>query len=108
MVTRRLVKTKVSNKTESSQAFTSEQTTLAIKKSSKAVGPDGISNLHLNDLGPSATDYLTALFNLSLKTSQIPQIWKSSIIIPLLKPGKEANNLRRPATSKDSGHPVDI
>ena len=36
--------------------------------------------------------YLTSIFNLSLSTSQIPSIWKQSIIIPLLKPGTVSHN----------------
>ena len=70
--------------------ITPGQTTDAIKatKASKAIGPDGISNLHLKHLGTNGINYLTSLYNLSLTTSQIPQIWKQSVIIPLLKPKK--------------------
>ena len=80
-------------------SFTSEQTKEAIKscKASKAAGPDDISNLHLKHLGPMGIDYLTKIFNLSVATSIIPDIWKSSIIIPLLKPNKdpqESNSYR--------------
>ena len=72
---------------------TTDQVIKAIKKAknSKATGPDGISMIHMKHLGPKAIQLLTDTFNLSLKKSQIPAIWKSSIIIPLLKPGKPAN-----------------
>ena len=71
--------------------FTAEETTKAIKqsKSSKALGPDHISNLHLKHLGPAGIQYLTHIYNLSMSTSQLPSIWKTSIIIPLPKPGKD-------------------
>ena len=73
--------------------FSETQTKDAIKsaKSSKAIGPDGISNLHLKHLGPAGIAYLTKIYNLSTSTSQIPQIWKKSIIIPLHKPTKDAD-----------------
>ena len=38
-----------------------------------------------------AIDYITALFNLSVTTCQIPAIWKSSLIFPILKPGKDTS-----------------
>ena len=59
-------------------------------ESSKALGPDKISNLHLKHLGPAGLKYLTEIFNISVATSTIPTIWKCSVIIPLLKPEKEA------------------
>ena len=38
---------------------------------SKAIGPDGLSNLHLKHVCPSGLTYLTHIFNLSTKHSQI-------------------------------------
>lgn len=99
---RTITKRLKANKSASHLQFSAEQTTAAIKKSkaSKAIGPDGISNLHLKHLGPAATQYLTDIFNLSIKTSQIPTIWKCSIILPLLKPGKDSaeSNSYRPVS----------
>ena len=40
-----------------------------------------------------ALGFLTNIFHLSLKHSQFPSIWKSSLIIPLLKAGKPAEDL---------------
>ena len=83
-------------------SFTPEQTAQAIRgsKASKAFGPDNLTMIHLKHYGPAATAYLTALFNLSLKTSTIPDIWKQSVIVPLLKPGKdpEAGKSYRPVS----------
>ena len=39
----------------------------------------------------NATAYLTALFNDSVNSSRIPAIWKSSIVIPIPKPGKDTS-----------------
>ena len=57
---------------------------------SRAAGPDGLTILHLKHLGPIGTAYLTNLFNLSYNHANIPSIWKTASIIPLLKPGKPA------------------
>jgi hypothetical protein len=102
-LTRTIFKESQRNTTSGATIITASDTSEAIKqaKSSKAIGPDGISNLHLKHLGPLGLEYLTNIFNLSLQHSKIPQIWKNSIIIPLLKPGKD------PAESK-SYRPVSL
>lgn len=73
--------------------FTIEDVTRAIQnsKTSKALGPDGIAPIMLKHLGPIATNYITELVNTSMRTMQIPNIWKVGRIIPLPKPGKPAN-----------------
>ena len=88
-IKKEILKNKLSDE---AQLYCDNETKEAIKKSknSKAIGPDKISNLHLKHLGPKGIAYLTKIFNLSIKTSQIPSIWKTSLIIPLLKPGKDA------------------
>ena len=89
---RRITKDSKQQSLSNASHYTPSQTQSAIKqsKSSKALGPDGISNIHLKHLGPAGIAYLTEIFNLSVTQCQIPQIWKSSVIIPLLKPGKPA------------------
>ena len=59
------------------------------------------SIFHLKNLGPRAIKYITALFNLSVMTCQIPAIWKTSLIIPIPKPGKDTSvgTLYRPAAN---------
>ena len=73
--------------------FTPEDVRKAIKmaKSSKAAGPDHLTIFHLRHLGPIAISHLTELFNLSLSTCRIPQIWRTATVIPILKPGKPNN-----------------
>ena len=68
----------------------------AIKKtrSSKALGPDELESLILKKLGTNATAYITEMFNRSIKHSVIPGIWKCSRVIPLLKPGKPADQAK--------------
>ena len=70
---------------------TTDQTREEIKKAkaSKAIGPDKISNVH-QQLVPKAVEYLTQIFNLSLSCSVIPDIWKKSVVVPLLELGKFA------------------
>jgi hypothetical protein len=73
--------------------ITPKQTQEAIRKAknSKALGPDGISTLMLKHLGPQAINYLTTIYNNSVNKSIIPTMWKTGRIIPLLKPGKPAD-----------------
>ena len=96
---RKIIKNIKKNELDNSTSFTPEQTAAAIKasKASKAIGPDNMTNLHLKHLGKAGIKYLTDIFNISVAESKIPDIWKHSIIIPLLKPGKdkgESNSYR--------------
>ena len=65
---------------------------IADSKPSRALGPDGLCNAHVKNLGPLALDYMTHLFNLSLSENIIPQMWKNSKIILLPKPEKDHKN----------------
>ena len=75
------------------RTFTTDLVIKAIKscRNSKAFGPDKLSIFHLKHLGPRAIEYITTLFNLSATTCRIPAIWKSSLIIPIPKPGKDTS-----------------
>ena len=72
------------------RTFTTDLVMKAIKSciNSKAFSPDKFSIFHLKHLGPRAIEYITTLFNISATTWRIPAIWKSSLIIPIPKPGK--------------------
>ena len=48
-----------------------------------------MSTFHLKKLAHGAINYLTNIFNLSISTGQIHEIWHKAIIIPILKPGKD-------------------
>ena len=78
---------------EEAETFTSDQVTSAIKscRSSRVYGPDTLSIFHLKNLGSLATEHLTALYNDSLKSCHLPSIWKTSLIIPIPKPGKDSS-----------------
>ena len=91
------------NKLDDEVIFSYQDTDKAIKscKASKAAGPDNISNLHLKHLGPNGIAFLTNIFNISTRTSTIPDIWKKSVVIPLLKPNK-------PSNVSDSYRPVSL
>ena len=73
--------------------FTPSQVKKAIQKSksSKALGPDEISPIMLKNIGPHGINFLTELYNRSINSGVIPRIWKQGKIIPLLKPGKPAD-----------------
>ena len=78
---------------EEAESFTSDQVTSAIKScmSSRAYSPDSLNIFHLKNLGPLATEHLTALYNDSLKSFRLPSIWKTSLVIPITKPGKDSS-----------------
>ena len=80
--------------------FNESDTIDAIKasKSSPAAGPNGLTMLHMKHLGPLGIRYATHLFNLSVQAADIPAIWKSAHVIPVLKPGKspDQGNSYRP------------
>ena len=58
-------------------------------KLSPAMGPDGLTNLHLRHLGPTALNWLLRIFNNSIDTGCIPTAWKGANIIPIPKMGKD-------------------
>ena len=62
----------------------------AIRKagSSTTQGPYGLTMFHLCHLGEHVLTFLTELFNLSVAGADIPEIWKNSVIIPILKARK--------------------
>ena len=78
---------------EEAETFTSDQVTSAIKscRSSRVYGPDSLSIFHLKNLRPLATEHLTVLYNDSLKSCRLPSIWKTSLVIPIPKPGKDSS-----------------
>jgi hypothetical protein len=87
---------RTTNKLEATEeiTITATQTAQAIKnsKNNNSTGPDNINIKHLKHLGPIAIDYLTNIFNISINQNIIPQIWKLSKIIPILKPSKDPND----------------
>ena len=77
----------------SAVTFTTDHVIKGISNCSntKAFGPDKLSIFHLKNLGPRAIEYLTALFNDSVTSCRILAIWKSSVVIPIPKPGKNSS-----------------
>ena len=78
---------------EEAESFTSDQVTSAIKscRNSRACSTDSLSIVHLKNLGPPDTEHLTSLYNDSLKYLRVPSIWKTSLVIPIPKPGKNSS-----------------
>ena len=83
--------------------FTPDNTIEAIRatKRSPATGPDGISNIHLKHLGTHAIRILTDIFNYTIQHNNIPHIWKTAKIVPILKPNK-------PPTEPASYRPISL
>jgi retron-type reverse transcriptase len=72
-------------------SFSPSEVSIAVTKlnSSKAVGPDKLTALHIKHLGTRGIEVLTRIINDSLSYNAIPSIWKTSNIIPYSKPGKD-------------------
>lgn len=66
---------------------------LASTRRSSAPGPDGITYAALRSLGKEARTLLLSLFNASWSTGTVPEKWKTSRVVALLKPGKAPHAL---------------
>lgn len=92
---RRIIKNlKINNPLDANYApFSPADVVDAIKesKNSTAAGPNGLTILHLKHLGPNGLRLLTHLFNLSVQRADIPALWKTAHVIPILKPEKPAD-----------------
>jgi ribonuclease HI len=73
---------------------------LAQMKNRKAPGIDEVTSDMLKRLSQSAQLQLVGLLNQSLATGDVPESWRTGNIIPLLKPGKNATEMKsyRPVT----------
>ncbi len=63
---------------------------LNVKKTSP--GKDNICYTMLAHMEDSMLDVILKLFNTIWKTGKIPTVWKQSVIVPILKPGKDLYN----------------
>ena len=57
----------------------------------KAPGPDGIHGKVLKNCATSIAQPLSILFNLSYRTGQIPNEWKSANVVPVFKKGDKSS-----------------
>eukprot|EP00760_Papus_ankaliazontas_P023829 PhM_4_TR2092/c0_g1_i8/m.29369 len=63
-------------------------------KTGKAPGPDGVHAEFLTHLGKTATEWVYRLLRRSLHTGRVPAAWRRSVVIPLLKPHKDPEDVR--------------
>ena len=80
---------------------TSAEVRTLLKKlvTDKAAGPDGIRPKELKTAAAQISDSLSAFFNESLASGQLPEEFKSGLLLPIFKSGKtdsqKAENYRR-------------
>lgn len=73
--------------------FTMFELKKAIAKARQSTpGKDGICYLMLAHMSDKSLEVVLKLFNLVWETGRIPSLWKQSVIIPILKPGKDATD----------------
>ncbi|TWW54442.1 Serine protease hepsin [Takifugu flavidus] len=82
----------------SSLSLTPHQVRKALKKNRarKATDPDGISSRLLKSCADQLCGIFSHMFNLSLRLGRVPQLWKTSCIVPVPKTPhpKELNSYR--------------
>ncbi|XDV15205.1 hypothetical protein PO909_015335 [Leuciscus waleckii] len=68
-------------------SFTAVQVRQALRKikGRKAAGPDGISSRLLKSSADQLSGVMERIFNLSLKLGVVPQLWKTSCVVPVPK-----------------------
>ena len=78
------------------EALTLTELNRAMKKlkSHKAPGPDKIHNEMLTNLGPKGKNVILQLINRTWDKSEIPKTWRNATIIPILKKGKPAEDVK--------------
>ena len=78
------------------EEFTIRELQKAVKKLKprKSPGKDKIHNEMIARLGHEGKKTLLKLINLSFKTGQIPKAWRIATITPLLKKGKETDDMK--------------
>ncbi|KAJ8361582.1 hypothetical protein SKAU_G00181070 [Synaphobranchus kaupii] len=66
---------------------TAEQVRMQLRKISarKAAGPDGISPRLLKDCAEQLCGVVSHMFNLSLSLERVPDLWKTSCVVPIPK-----------------------
>ncbi|MEM9976946.1 MAG: reverse transcriptase family protein, partial [Cyanobacteria bacterium P01_D01_bin.2] len=79
----------------SCQPFSRDEMLDQIKKmrSRKAPDPDNVCTEHLRYLGPAAQDALLHLINCPWRTSVVSNAWRRATIIPILKAGKNPQDV---------------
>ena len=77
--------------TDEDTPFTTEELIAGLKKfdPDKAPGEDGLTSVILIRAFETFPLFFTELYNACLRNGCFPKIWKHSIIIPIVKPGKE-------------------
>ncbi|XP_013889486.1 RNA-directed DNA polymerase from mobile element jockey, partial [Austrofundulus limnaeus] len=72
---------------QSSLTFTALQVRDELRKikTRKAAGPDGISSRLLKACADELCDVTKHIFNLSLRLGKVPQLWKTSCVVPVPK-----------------------
>ena len=85
------MKSKPKKKRKYEEDITWEEIERAMRetKANKSAGEDTIPYEMIKELGPKARQLILHIYNEIWKGSPIPQRWRTAIILPLLKDGKD-------------------
>ena len=75
---------------EAERDFTRSELDAAVQKMKprKAAGCDGIASDYVRNLTDRAREQLLLIYNHSWRRKWIPQVWRTAIVVPILKKGK--------------------
>ena len=77
--------------------FTEEELdgTLRRSKKGKAPGRDSVTQEMLTNMGPKTKNALLRLYNRSWHSRATPPVWRTAVVVPILKKGKKASDLAK-------------
>jgi len=106
---RALIQEKIDTNDDKEFTLSEIKTAVASMKEKNAPWEDGIPSEVYESLIETLPRYITAIYNECLKESTFPKRWKTALIIPIIKPGKEGSqevNKFRPISLLDIGGKV--
>ncbi|KAK2723435.1 hypothetical protein QYM36_001939 [Artemia franciscana] len=89
---KKLIEVAVKEKGDYDKDFDIEELYHVINKlpKNKSPGLDGITNDVIKEMGPKSKEFLCHLYNMCLAKARLPRAWDTSLIVPILKQGRNS------------------
>ncbi|GFR60473.1 RNA-directed DNA polymerase from mobile element jockey-like [Elysia marginata] len=90
------------------EKFTPDElnTAMILMKTGKAAGLDGITTEMIQPFGPKTMSLVLNLFNNCVRTCRIPNGWRKTKVVALLKPGKDPKVPKKLPSHLSTMHPL--